>query len=216
MTGRLGAPLLFRGECIPRAGLRARRPFRKHAPDPAPDRGGKGRAGPSVPIDAGFRGGLSRATYPFRDPSHAAVFTDGLRKAGWRDEASRLSLETGEVERSVGGRSVTLRGPDDLAQALQHGMQRRVLVVPRSCAGGRTARECPAAGRSRAAPPRRGARRGGGTDSCGRPRGRNRDRREARAPRGSGDTPDGARSGRQPSARAETAGSPPGASPTRR
>jgi adenylate cyclase len=39
-------------------------------------------------LQPSFSAGYVSATYPFRDPAHAAIFADGLRKAGWREGAA--------------------------------------------------------------------------------------------------------------------------------
>ena len=37
-------------------------------------------------LQPSFSAGYISATYPFRDPAHAAIFADGLRRAGWGKE----------------------------------------------------------------------------------------------------------------------------------
>jgi adenylate cyclase len=41
-------------------------------------------------LQPSFSAGYVSATYPFRDPAHAAIFADGLRKAGWREGEAAL------------------------------------------------------------------------------------------------------------------------------
>ena len=75
-----------------------------------------------------------------------------------------LPREAREVERGIGRRAVPLRIPQHFAQALEHGVLRRVLVASRRADPLVLARGCPAAGRSTAVRRRRGAATDAGTD----------------------------------------------------
>jgi tetratricopeptide (TPR) repeat protein len=45
-------------------------------------------------LQPSFSAAYVSATYPFRDPAHAAIVADGLHKAGWREGAAALRLQS--------------------------------------------------------------------------------------------------------------------------
>lgn len=45
-------------------------------------------------LQPSFSAGYVSTTYPFRDSAHAAIFADGLHKAGWREGTAPISIST--------------------------------------------------------------------------------------------------------------------------
>ena len=104
------------------------------------------------PIMAGFAGALSKddianlaAWFSSQPRGGVVALLSGAR--GDRPRRSALPLEAGEVDRASGGVPWRCACHSTSPEAVEHGVQRGVLVAPWRASGARSARGCRAAGR---------------------------------------------------------------------